>query len=447
MNHDPARAVFQAVRRTARAADAPVLLAVSGGLDSMALLHAMAAVARSRIAAVATMDHGTGPAATAAAALVARTAAALGLPVVMERLGTPDHVADASEAVWRRERYRFLRATAASLDARIMTAHTEDDHLETVVMRVLRGSGTRGLAGLHAPSDVLRPFLAVRREALAWYARSAGLCWLEDPSNRSPRFFRNRVRHDLLPALRRVDPSIDSVLLGLSRRAAEWRASVEAFVDEHVRPRHLSARTLAVGAPELSGHGRDSLRVLWGSLAGRVGLALDRRGTERLAAFTRSLPARGSVPLSGGWRLDAHRGSYVLRPGPLASDAPASLPTDGDLRWGGFRFRVAHAPQAPANEPESADRWCASFPLTEQPLVRSWGAGDRLGPAGGQPPRRVKRYLSEAGLRGVDRAGWPVVVAGGGDDVVWIPGVRRSDAATARSGRPVRHYICERIDR
>jgi tRNA(Ile)-lysidine synthase len=424
-----------------------MLLAVSGGLDSMVLLHAMAAVARSKIAAVATMDHGTGPAATAAAALVARTAAALGLPVIMERLGPPDRAADASEAMWRRERYRFLRAAATSIGARIVTAHTEDDHLETVLMRVLRGSGARGLAGLHAPSDIVRPFLAVRREALESYARCAGLHWIEDPSNRSPRFFRNRVRHDLLPALRRVDPSIDSTLLDLSRRAAEWRASVEAFVDEHVRPRRVGTRGLAVGAAELSDHDRDSLGVLWGSLAGRVGLALDRRGTERLTAFTRSLSACGSVPLSGGWRLDARQGAYVLQPSPLESDAPASLPADGDLRWGGFRFRVAHGPQAPANEPGKGDSWRASFPLTEHPLVRAWGAGDRLGIAGGQPRRRVKRYLSEAGVRGLDRAGWPVVVARGGDDVVWIPGVRRSDAATARSGRPVRHYICERIDR
>jgi tRNA(Ile)-lysidine synthase len=446
MNHDPARAVLQAVRRTARAADAPVLLAVSGGLDSMALLHAMAAVARSKIAAVATMDHGTGPAATAAAALVARTAAALGLPVVLERLGAPDHAARAGEAVWRRERYRFLRATAASLDARIVTAHTEDDHLETVLMRVLRGSGARGLAGLHAPSDVMRPFLSVRREALASYARGAGVRWTEAPLHRSPRFFRNRVRHDLLPALRRVDPSIDATLLDLSRQAAEWRASVETFVDECVRPRHLGTGALVVGAAELSDHDRDSLGVLWGSLTGRVGLALDRRGTERLTAFTRSWPTRGSVPLSGGWRLDARQGSYVLQRYRLGSDAPASLPTDGDLQWGSFRFRVAQAALAPANEPERADSWRASFSLTEQPLVRSWGAGDRLGIAGGQPRRRVKRYLSEAGVRGLDRAGWPVVVAGG-DDVVWIPGVRRSDAATARSGRPVRHYICERIDR
>jgi tRNA(Ile)-lysidine synthase len=445
MNHVRTRAVRQAVRRTARAADAPVLLAISGGLDSMVLLHAMAAVARSRIAAVATMDHGTGPAATAAAAHVARTAAALGLPVVMERLPTAPKAAGAREAVWRRERYRFLRSVATSLDARIVTAHSEDDHLETVLMRVLRGSGARGLAGLFAPSDVMRPFLGVRREVLASYARDAGVRWIEDPSNRSPRFLRNRVRHDLLPALRRVDPSLDAMLLDLSRRAAEWRATVEVFVDERVRPCRVGTRGLVIDAAELSAYGPDSLGVLWGSLAGRVGLALDRRGTERLAAFTSSLPARGSVPLSGGWRLDVRQSFYVLGQYPVEHDAPAILPMDGDLEWGSFRFRVAGSDPPRGDDAGAADSWRASFPLAEQPVVRSWGAGDRLAVAGGQGRRRVKRYLSEAGVRGLDRDGWPVVVAG--DDVVWIPGVRRSDAATERSGRPVRHYICERIDR
>jgi tRNA(Ile)-lysidine synthase len=406
----------------------------------MALLHAMASAAPVRIAGVATMDHGTGPAARAAAAHVARVATALGLPVIVGRLTESPLATGGREAAWRRERYRFLFSTASALGARVVTAHTEDDQIETVLMRLLRGSGTRGLAGLLAPSAVVRPFLSLRRATLVEYAGAAGVVWREDPSNRSPAFLRNRVRHDLLPALRLADPGLDASLLDIARRAAEWRRGIEAIVDAGVHPR-LDGDTIVVASAELSGYDRDSLAVLWSALAGRVGLSLDRRGTDRLARFTTSGPRRGSVPLSGGWCLDAHGGTYVLRPSPRPESAPAALPEAGELRWGAFRFRIAAA-----GEPSRAgSSWTAAMSADARPFVRSWGAGDRLSPAGGQPRRRVKRYLSDAGVSGLDRASWPVVVAG--EDVVWIPGVRRSDAATERSGRPVRHYVCERIDR
>jgi tRNA(Ile)-lysidine synthase len=445
MFHDPGRAVLQAVRRAARDADAPLLLAVSGGLDSMALLHAMAAVAHARIAAVATFDHGTGAAATRAAAHVAHVAGALGFPVVVGRLGDGDAAAAGREAAWRRARYHFLRAVAAPLGARVVTAHTADDQLETVLMRLLRGSGTRGLAGLLAPSDVVRPFLGLRRGVLEEYARAEAIRWHEDPSNRSRAFLRNRVRHDLLPALRRADPSIDLALLDTARRAAAWRAEVESFVDANVGVQRTTGERLVVARAELSGHDRDSLAVIWGALAGRVGLALDRRGTRRLASFTITDRRAGSVPLSGGWSVEATDDTYLLcrRPAAPASEAP--LPDEGALRWGAFRFRVGR-PGAPARvEDEPRGAWSASLPLGCRAVVRPWTAGDRLAPGPGRQRRRVKRYLSDAGVRGLDRAGWPVVVAG--DDVIWIPGVRRSDAATERSGRPVRHYVCERIDR
>lgn len=454
MHHDPSRDVLRAARAAARATDAPMLLAVSGGLDSMVLLHAMAAVARGRIAAVATLDHGTGRAATAAAAHVARSANALRLPVVLGRLvaGECEPAAEGLEAAWRTGRFRFLSAAAATLGARIVTAHTEDDQVETVLMRVLRGSGARGLAALYAPSAVVRPFIGLRRAALARYAGESGIRWRRDPSNESPRFLRNRVRHDILPALRRADPAIDADLLGLAHRSAAWRAEVEAFVDAEVRPRSLGRTTLSVASRELSGYDRDSLAVVWVALAGRAGLALDRRGTRRLAEFTSREPQSGSVPLSGGWCMNARGGVYILEGERRAAPTglPVALPTAGELVWGGFRFRVASGISSGTRErddAEGSERWTAALPSASRASVRAWSAGDRLARAGGQPPRRVKRYLSDAGVRGPDRAGWPVVVTGEEGEVVWIPGVRRADAATERSGRPVRQYVCERIDR
>lgn len=441
MDHDTTSTVLRVVRDAARAADAPLVLAVSGGLDSMALLHAMAAVARGRVATVATFDHGTGRAATAAAAHVAREATALGLPVVVGRAGDELPGGDGREAAWRRARYAFLRSVAEPPGARIVTAHTRDDQTETVLMRVLRGSGARGLAGLYAESDVLRPLLGLRRAELGEFARERGISWRTDPSNASRSFLRNRVRLDLLPALRRAAPGIEEELLALARRAADWRREVDRFVAKRLRPSVDETGRLIVASKELSGLDRDSLCILWGALAARVGLALDNRGTRRLAAFTTREPQSGSMPLSGGWYMEARRGVYILGKRSQGRLTPTELPSAGRLRWGAFEFRVEEGAVLAADEP-----WRATLMVSSSAVVRTWQAGDRLDRSGSQDARRVKRYLSDAGLRGLDREGWPVVVGEEGN-VVWIPGVRRADAATERSGRPVRHYICERITR
>jgi tRNA(Ile)-lysidine synthase len=304
-------------------------------------------------------------------------------------------------------------------------------------MRIMRGSGARGIAGLYAQSDVLRPFVHLRRATLEAFLAVTGARWVEDPSNTSREFFRNRVRHDLLPALRRADPAIDAALLDLARRAAELREQVELLVTRHLSPDLVGDRRLVVASSQVTGYDRDSLAVLWSSLAGRVGLALDRRGTRRIAEFIISRPRRGSIPLAGGWCLEATRTAYIIERA-KAPSIPAVLPKEGSLVWGGFRFRVCASSA-------QASPWTAAFAGAAGGIVRAWSAGDRLLPAGGQPRRRVSRYLSDVRLTGSERDAWPVVVAG--EDVVWIPGVRRSDAATDRSGRPVRHYVCERIDR
>ena len=438
--------MLHAARRLTSETDAPLLLAVSGGIDSMALLHAMLAVAPERIAAVATFDHRSGPAATRAARHVARVARGAGLCVETGRFDSGSAIRDGREAAWREARYRFLRTRAERLGARVVTAHTRDDQVETVLMRALRGSGARGLAGLYAPTDVLRPLLDVRREDIAAYAAAVRLEWIEDPGNASPEFTRNRLRHDILPALRRAEPAFDATMLEVAQRAATWRADVDRFVCEHVQPVLRCDGAVVVARTSLTGHDRQSLAMLWGSLAARTGLSLDHRGTRRIAAFTSREPCGGTIPLAGGWCLEATHDAYILRrTPPISRRSPAGLPRDGSgwLEWGAFRFRLEPSPATAGSGVASV--WTAAIRTDVAGVVRAWGAGDRLEPASGQPRRRVTRYFSDVGVHGSDRAGWPVVLAG--ENVVWIPGVRRSDAATDRSGWPVRHYICERIDR
>ncbi len=437
MDHDPTRAVLSAARRGARTSSEPLVLAISGGLDSMVLLDALSAVAHRRIAAVATFDHGTGTAATKAVGAVIAAAGNAGLPVVVGGMDVSAGTV-AREATWRSARYAFLRATALQLGARVVTAHTEDDQVETVLMRIMRGAGARGIAALYASGDIMRPFVTVRRATIEAYAAARCVTWVDDPSNLSRAHGRNRVRHDLLPVLRAVAPRLEAELLAAARASARLRRDVDDFVDREIRPRQ-DVNRLVVDAVSLRGHDLESLAVLWAALAGRAGLALDWRGTQRVCAFTSREPRRGCIPLSGGWTLESAHSTYILRwDVPSAETASHVLPATGSLDWGGFRFRVSDG-DVPASP------WAASIVGSAPAVVRAWQTGDRLEPAAGQPRRRVRRYLSDVGVAGTDRQGWPVVMSG--DQVVWIPGVRRSDAATARSGRPVRHYICERIDR
>ena len=184
------------------AAGKRLVLAVSGGRDSIAMLHAAARAAHSSVAIVATFDHGTGRHATEAVQHVESEAAALGLHCISGRAPSVGK----SEEQWRNARRAFLASVARFNDAVVATAHTRDDQLETVVMRVLRDAGARGIAGLYAPSDRVRPLLDFTRAELADYATGVGARWVEDPTNESPRYFRNRVRRDLLPAIERVRP-------------------------------------------------------------------------------------------------------------------------------------------------------------------------------------------------------------------------------------------------
>jgi tRNA(Ile)-lysidine synthase len=409
------------------------VLAVSGGLDSMVLLDAAARVARGRVAIVATFDHGSGAYATRAAALVCREAGSRGLPAVVGRgAGRP-----ATEAAWREARWEFLRAVAARAGGVVVTAHTEDDQVETILMRAMRGAGARGLAGLYAPgTDIRRPFAAMSRASLERYAAARGVRSVTDPTNLSRRFFRNRVRLDLLPALARARPSLKEELLAISRRAAAWRSEVDALVAAMTPD--IAADSLSVAIDSLRDYDEESLAVLWPALAARVGLALDWRGTRRLAEFTSSRRRVGaSVHLAGGWEVLRDRGCFTLRRTRGAAPPAADLPRVGSLRWGRWSF-------VRQGRGTAASAWRAALPAGKPLVIRAWRPGDRMaGPNGS--PRRVKRFFGDAGIVGPDRAGWPVVLAG--EEIVWIPGVGRAAAVAGASRTPGLVYTCEINDR
>ncbi|HEX4131633.1 MAG TPA: tRNA lysidine(34) synthetase TilS [Pirellulales bacterium] len=226
-----------------------VLLAVSGGADSVALLRTVAAIRPSDAAGrlvIGHFHHGLrGEAADADAKFVAALAERLGIEC---RVGHADVAAlaaqqgDGLEAAARAGRYEFFRDAAESIGARyVVTAHTADDQAETILHRIVRGTGLRGLRGmararaLGPAVSLLRPLLEFRRAELREYLEAIGQAFREDTSNADRRYTRNRLRHDLLPLLaEQFNANVVEALARLGQIACQAQAVVEPLAEAAV---------------------------------------------------------------------------------------------------------------------------------------------------------------------------------------------------------------------
>jgi tRNA(Ile)-lysidine synthase len=301
---------LESVVGSALADCAHAVLAVSGGLDSMVLMTAASRLpprARRNIL-VATFDHGTGKAAGRAAALVARQAFRSGFLCVTGRAST----IGTKEEEWRRGRWAFLQQVAEKRDSCVVTAHNLDDQVETVFMRILRDAGPRGLAGLYAESEIVRPFLNISRATLAEYAERHRVPFVQDPSNCDRKHLRNRIRLDILPSIVRRNPGFPDELLSLARKAAEWRRTLEDLAGS-VESESEREGGLRINRSSLEGFDEDCMRVLWPALAARASVVMDRRGTQRAAEFTIKGATGGTIQLSGGVEIVMRRDHMLLR--------------------------------------------------------------------------------------------------------------------------------------
>jgi tRNA(Ile)-lysidine synthase len=195
-----------------------VLVAVSGGPDSMALLHVLAGLRRRGAFGLFAhgVDHGLRPEASTELDLAARFAASLDVPFSRTSVNVSPGGNLQSRA--RDARWAALREAAGRIGAdRIATGHHADDRAETMLMRILRGTGVRGLAVLPPrDKDKIRPMFRARRQDVLAHLTRHRVPWVDDPSNRDPRFLRARVRQELLPALERLSPNVVAHLCALA---------------------------------------------------------------------------------------------------------------------------------------------------------------------------------------------------------------------------------------
>jgi tRNA(Ile)-lysidine synthase len=236
-------------------ADLTVLLAVSGGCDSVAMLRALVALRTGGVGRICVghLNHQLRPEADEDERFVVGLCRSLQVPCEVgrgevRRLATES--GDGIETAARKARYRFLEQTAGRLGARfVVTAHTADDQAETILHRIVRGTGIRGLAGMSRSrplghATLIRPLLSVRRAELEAYLDALGQTYRHDSSNTDLRFTRNRVRHQIMPLLKtEFNAKLSDALLQLGELAGETQAVVDGLVAD------LFARHVVIDGP------------------------------------------------------------------------------------------------------------------------------------------------------------------------------------------------------
>ena len=425
--HDLTRRFHQHLRDLGIAGDARVLVALSGGADSVTLLHLLRFAEPGRTLFAAHFDHAMRPESARDAAWVAGLCRAWGVPLVHARAETPPR----SEEEARDARYAFLRQARGETRAEwIATAHHADDQAETVLFRVLRGTGIAGLAGIppvDAGRGVLRPLLPFTRAGLRRHARAHGLRWREDASNATLDPARNRIRHQLLPLIERtVAPGARASLARLADLARDEEAAVGTLLEAEMAG--LARReegALVLVRERLAGYDSAVAARLLRALLRRLGVVPDRDGTRSALRFIGTAPSGRELRLAGGIRIRTEFGEARIErdPEPVARDEPLVLTAaggEGTLRVGG-RPRVVRWRAADGEVAEGAESFAVGggdWPL----LLRGWLPGDRVRTRAGT--RTLKRLFNDRRVPRGARARVPVLADAHGR-VLWVAGVAR----------------------
>ncbi len=416
-----------------------VVAALSGGADSVALLDSLVECSRERGFHVlaAHLDHGLRVASADDALFCAALALRLGVPFETGRADVRARAAREGgglEEAARLERYAFLRDVKARVGAAwLALAHTRDDQAETLLLRLLRGSGLSGLSAMRARAgDVLRPLLCLSRADVLAHLRARGLAWREDASNADLALLRNRVRHELLPYLEaRFNPE---ARVALARTATLLGDDGEAFAAQ-VDGAYARVARADDGAVVLAADALAALPVALGR--GVVRQALRATGGLRgvLAVHVeRLLALAGSPHRSGrGLTLPGGRGAHgrfgELHIGPRReAGSPFTVPLEvpGQVELPRGDALVARVDPGPAM---SRERMAVVSVPAEPLAVRTRLPGDRVRAKGRE--MSLKRFLMERRVPADERARVALVAAG--SEVLWVPG-QPVDAPAARPG-------------
>ncbi|RUS48309.1 tRNA lysidine(34) synthetase TilS [Cohnella sp. AR92] len=439
-----------------RSPGAAVAAAVSGGPDSMALLHLLKLLSEKEgfsVIAVHVNHRFRGEESDAEEELVRRTARDWGIPFESSAIDMPAYIEQSGmnpQEASRERRYGFLVEAARKHEAAyIALAHHADDQAETVLMRILRGTGLQGLAGIaysrsEKELELIRPLLRIPKCELLKYASRNGILYAVDSSNLKKKYFRNAVRLDVLPFLEGYNPKIKEALLRLSETAAVdndymEREALQAFAESVTRAGEgwtLDRRRFCGLHVALQ---RRLIKLIL-NYAKPQAQILDYDGvTEAVAAIASEQAATGRLDMGNGWVLVREYDRVYMGPRPQAPgdfeyqvrepDSPLRIPEARAV----LRFhREIAACRSPSEYLGEAyfDESELLLPLT----VRNRRPGDRFEPSGLNGSKKVQDMFVDAKIPRSLRDAVPLLADARGN-ILWIPGVRRSRHALPEKGK------------
>lgn len=416
-----------------------VLVAVSGGVDSMTLLHVLRRLPLNLRLAVFHLNHGLRPESADEAKMVSRICEGWSLPCLIKEIdGERLRRAGSLEAVARGERYRLLAKVAQEMGVdRIALGHHADDQVETMVMRFLSGAGPQGMAGIPpVRGRYIRPLFEVSREEILDYAGKAGLKWAEDSSNQGIDFLRNRIRHSLLPYLiREYQPQLKERLQEAARIFREWEellmATTERILEEWEGAATNSNPSLPVDrwlafSPAIR-------RAVFRELYFRIAPSGARLEFKHSEAFLRLLEGENGKRIQLPGRVEAikerdritikqreeiKKTSYLL---PLALPGRTMLPQEKG--WVDAGFPEVDALSLDWEKVASNEAYLDPERFQPPFYLRSRKPGDRFSPLGLMGSKKIKDYFGDCKVPRDLRDEVPILVDSE-ERILWVVGYR-----------------------